>query len=130
MNNLSYVNEKLIEFSKKNPAILAAYIFGSTATKKNRSGSDVDIALMIKQPIPGMIKVEWETALSNALLQDVDLVIFDQVGPLLQHQILKYGKIIYESVTKERIKQEVFARRDFLETRFFFKVLDYQTGAK
>jgi hypothetical protein len=50
-------------------------------------------------------------------------VIFHQAQILLQHQILKYGSLIFEQNASERIKQETMARREYLDTRFLFKEL-------
>ena len=65
-----------------------------------------------------------ETSLSNILRKDVDLVIFGEATPLLQHQILKYGDLIYERDPKERTRQEVSARREYLDTTFLYRVIE------
>ena len=103
--------------------VIAIYVFGSSATGKDRSGSDIDLAVMVAGDFPGMARVEMETALSNLLCMDVDLVIFGQSSPLLQHQILKYGRLVYEAAPRERIMQEVGARRQYLDTNFLYKKL-------
>ena len=101
--------------------IIAIYVFGSVATGKNRPGGDIDLAVMVAGIFSGMARVEMETALSNLLHRDVDLVVFGQAMPLLQHQILKYGRLIYEAKPRERILQEVGARRHYLDTTFLYK---------
>ena len=103
--------------------VIAIYVFGSSATGKDRSGSDIDLAVMVAGDFPGMARVEMETALSNLLCMDVDLVVFGQSSPLLQHQILKYGRLVYEAAPRERIMQEVGARRQYLDTNFLYKKL-------
>jgi len=65
-----------------------------------------------------------ETALSNLLGCDVDLVVFGQASPLLQHQILKYGRLVYGFDSMERVTQEVSTRRQYLDTRSLYKELD------
>ncbi len=64
-----------------------------------------------------------ETELSNLLHMDVDLVVFHQAQALLQHQILKYGHLLYEGDASVRVKQETMARREYLDTRFLFREL-------
>ena len=103
--------------------VIAIYVFGSSATGKDRSGSDIDLAVMVAGDFPGMARVEMETVLSNLLCMDVDLVVFGQSSPLLQHQILKYGRLVYEAAPRERIMQEVGARRQYLDTNFLYKKL-------
>ncbi len=115
---------KIERFLKPNRNIVAAYLFGSVATARERPHSDIDLALMIRGSIGGFERVELETALSNLLGKDVDLVIFSQASPLLQHQILKYGRILYESDTGERVRQEVEARWQYLDSQFLYKLIE------
>ena len=103
--------------------IAVVYLFGSTATGKMRRTSDLDIAIMSTRKIDGFERITLETELSNLLQMDVDLVIFHQAQVLLQHQILKYGRLLYEKDSKVRVQQETSARREYLETRFLFREL-------
>ena len=64
-----------------------------------------------------------ETELSNLLNRDADLVVFANSTPLLQHQILKYGYLIYEADPKERVRQEVVSRRHYLDSQFLYKLI-------
>ncbi|MEI6261223.1 MAG: nucleotidyltransferase domain-containing protein [Deltaproteobacteria bacterium] len=121
--------EKIRGFAIGRKFVVAIYIFGSAATGKDRPGSDIDLAVMVASAFSGMARVEMETALSNLLCRDVDLVIFGQTAPLLQHQILKYGRLIYEAVPRERILQEVGARRHYLDTAFLYKKMKIRGNA-
>ena len=69
------------------------------------------------------MRQEWETELSNLLRRDVDLVTFGLAGALLRHQVLKYGRLVYRADERERVRQEVLASRECLDTRFLFKEL-------
>jgi predicted nucleotidyltransferase len=113
--------EKIRGYAIGRKDIIGIYVFGSAATGKNRPGSDIDLAVMVAGIVSGMARVEMETALSNLLHRDVDLVVFGQAMPLLQHQILKYGRLIYEAKPRERILQEVGARRHYLDTTYLYK---------
>lgn len=62
-----------------------------------------------------------ETQLANRLRRDVGLVVFGRAASLLQHQILKYGRLIYEADREARVRQEVAERRDFVDTQFLHK---------
>lgn len=121
--------EKISDFAIGRKAVIAIYVFGSTATGKDRPGSDIDLAVMVAGAFPGMARVEMETTLSSLLGRDVDLVVFGQSSPLLQHQILKYGRLIYEAVPRERILQEVGARRHYLDTAFLYKKIKTRGNA-
>ena len=113
--------ERIRQFFSNYPEIAAAYVFGSVATGKDRRRSDIDFAIMVKHEMNALARVEMETALSNFLGRDVDLVIFDRGSPLLQRQVLKYGCLVYEADPKERVRQEVFARKAYLDAAFLYR---------
>jgi predicted nucleotidyltransferase len=63
-------------FALDRSGIVAIYVFGSVATGRDRPGSDIDLAVMVRGSLSGMERVEMETVLSNLLHRDVDLVVF------------------------------------------------------
>lgn len=125
MSHLSFdeIAEAVKDFASSHDSIAAVYLFGSAARGTMRESSDVDIAVMTFCPIPTMKRINWETELSNILKKDIDVVVFSQVGSLLQHQVLKYGTLLYEKSFQERVRQETTSRREYLETRFLYKEL-------
>ncbi|MBU1745426.1 MAG: nucleotidyltransferase domain-containing protein, partial [Proteobacteria bacterium] len=74
-----------------------------------------------KKTISSRERLRIEAELSSRLRRDVDLVVFGQVGPLLQRQILKYGRLVCENDPAERVRQEVLARAEYLDTRRLFR---------
>lgn len=106
---------------RRRKKIAAAYVFGSMATGRNRKGSDVDLAIFAKKPISSRERLRLEANLSSLLRRDVDLIVFGRAAPLLQHQILKYGRLICENDPAERIRQEVLGRAEYLDARELFK---------
>jgi hypothetical protein len=114
----------IISFARRHGNIVAIYVFGSAAIARNRSGSDIDVAIMVRSRMKGIERVQLETSLSNLLKKDVDLIIFGEASPLLQHQILKSGLLAYEGDPKERVRQEVAARCGYLDTTFLYKVIE------
>jgi uncharacterized protein len=113
--------DKIREFVEAHRELVAIYVFGSAATGKRRKTSDFDLAVMTNGPMSGSERVELETSLSNLLLEDVDLVLFGPATPLLKHQILKYGRLLYEADPQERVRQEVSARREYLDSLFLYR---------
>lgn len=122
-NNLNVIALQVKKFVAVHDSIIAVYVFGSAATGKMRSSSDIDIAVMSTHRIDFYKKAEMETQLSNLLHKDVDIVVFHQAEVLLQHQILKYGHLLYEKDDSERVRQETVSRREYLETRFLYREL-------
>jgi len=121
---LENLYETISDFGLRHNQIVAIYVFGSTATGKYRNGSDIDIAIMVRGSMEGMERIQVETSLSNFLKRDVDLIIFGDANPLLQHQILTYGRLVFESDSKERVRQEVAARREYLDSLRLYKVIE------
>jgi len=119
----NYNIQNLTRMFRKRKKIAAVYIFGSSATNRNRRRSDLDLAIVAKKTIPLRELLILETNISNQLQRDVDLVVFGQAKTLLQHQIMKYGRLIFENDPKERIRQEVRARAEYLDTRSLFREL-------
>ena len=103
--------------------VQAAYLFGSRAQGRAKGRSDLDLAVVCSRDVFGLERLEVETQLSNMLHADVDLVIFHQANPLLQHKILQYGKLVYEMDRRERIRQEKLARYEYLDTQYLHKEL-------
>ncbi len=106
---------------RRKKRIAAVYLFGSMATGKDCRNSDLDLAIISKRIITSHERLKIEAELSNRLRQDVDLVVFGQASPLLQHQILKYGRLVSENDPDERVRQEVRARSEYLDTRHLFR---------
>ncbi len=119
--DLNDIITKIEAFASDHDNIAAAYLFGSAATGRMRKHSDMDITLMSKVDVDGFERVAVETALSNLIGRDVDVVIFHQADALMQHQILKYGQMLYEKDRDERIRQETFAWHRYFYTRFLYR---------
>jgi len=113
--------QDLTPIFRRKKRIAAVYLFGSAATGRDRRGSDLDLAIVTKSTISGRERLRIEADLSSRLQRDVDLVIFGQAPPLLQHQILKYGRLVCENDPTERVRQEVRARAEYLDTRRLFR---------
>lgn len=115
--------EAIRDFASSRERIVAVYLFGSLATARERQDSDMDLAIMVRGALSTVDRVDMETELSNLVHRDVDLVVFHQASSLLQHQVLKYGRLIHEADRAERVRQEVLARRDYLDGAFLYRKL-------
>ncbi len=77
---------------------------------------------MVRESMGGFERVQLETELSNLLGKDIDLVVFGSASPLLRHQILKYGLIVYEADPMERVRQETIARKEYLDSLALYRI--------
>jgi len=104
--------KKLAEIFKAYSYISSAYLFGSCAAEKAGPMSDVDIALLLKEPYPkGRELIHEEDYLCYRIsrilsIKDIDLIDINNQGLVFQHTILRTGKLIYDADQDFRIKFE------------------------
>ncbi len=95
---------------KDYPYIAAVYLFGSQATGKKGPMSDVDIAVLLKEPHPKgrelMHKMDYLAYRIEDALQagEVDLIELNKQGLIFQHNVLRTGKLIYDADPVFRIE--------------------------
>ncbi len=109
------------EYASRDPNIAAVYLFGSEASGRARKGSDVDLSVVLREPVEGFRRIRMETELSQAIGRDVDLVVFHEGSILFKRQILKARRLLYEGDRRERVRQETAARYEYLDTRFLHR---------
>src|SRR5947207_2724867 len=96
------LNEKAIrDCLRRRTKVQAAYLFGSFAKKRPRSSSDIDLAVLLHPSVPEDRYLEERldimTELSDRLHREVDVVILNEAGPVLLHQIYRDGRLLYET---------------------------------
>jgi len=103
--------EALVNCLSGQPDVLAAYLFGSHATGEARPESDVDVAVLLSETDEmkrfkrrlGLMG-EVEEALSR---RPADVVVLNDAPPLLAHQVLRHGRLIFERDQGARVEFEV-----------------------
>ena len=113
--NLPLISETL----QQNDKVSAAWVFGSVATGKDRPDRDLDIAILF---IKGLDKQERfdmrltiAAELSDLTGREVD-VIDMQASPLfLQHQVRRFGYLLFEKDHAYRVDYDVKSRRQYLD---------------
>jgi predicted nucleotidyltransferase len=56
---------RIRDFASGRNRIVAVYVFGSIATGRDRNGSDMDLAIMVRGSLSAMDRLEIETELSE-----------------------------------------------------------------
>jgi predicted nucleotidyltransferase len=122
----------LVEFLATQPDIVAAYLFGSLAQGRATPRSDIDIAVLLTR-VPDVLAGECDRQFQ--LMDDlrrfadrvVDVVILNSASIILQNQILRYGRRLYESDRRARVVFEVRSGQTYVDSKpmrdFFTKVL-------
>lgn len=102
--------EKLKDIFKDYPYIASAYLFGSQASGKIGPMSDVDIAVLLKDNAPKgrelIHKMDYLAYKTQEAFQvkEVDLIELNRQGLIFVHNVLKTGKLIYDSDPGFRIR--------------------------
>ncbi|HAM50810.1 MAG TPA: hypothetical protein DCP92_09015 [Nitrospiraceae bacterium] len=109
--------------------VIAAYLFGSRVSGKAGTTSDVDIAVLLDDGVPsgdyGFIRLEITTRLIELLSFDgVDVTILNVAPPLLSHEVLKRGMVLFSKDERKRIEYTAKATMRYLDTHYLRRVQD------
>lgn len=128
--NTSKYTEQLSQLFTTHGVVLA-YIFGSQAEGKARPLSDVDIAVLLG---PRVAREQWfqvQLDLTNELMDlfhrnDVDVVILNQATPVLAHEVIRFGQVLYEARPGTRVNFELAALRRYVDTEPLRRLQDHR----
>ncbi|MBF7081601.1 nucleotidyltransferase domain-containing protein [Desulfallas sp. Bu1-1] len=114
------IAEKIAHYFSGNSQISAVYLFGSAAKNLMRPKSDIDIAVLFETKIKSKIKrfdivLTASMELEDIIGRPVDVVDILEAPLVLQHQILKTGKLLVENNRLARINFEVNSRRQYFD---------------
>ncbi len=109
------------------PEIIFAYLFGSVATKKANTLSDIDLAIYLdpnyrhrKQGYG--YQSELIAELSSLLSAPVDVVILNKASTILKYQVIKNGVLIFSRCNKTRREFHEKTIRHYLDLKPLLKV--------
>lgn len=91
------ITARVKDILRDEPGLRLAILYGSAATGKMRSGSDVDIALLFNHPLGSDQKMELITRLESQLRRDVDLVDLFALNGTILKQVLSKGRVLTQS---------------------------------
>lgn len=111
-NNLSSLLE--------NYDIKLIYIFGSYAKGKNDKNSDLDIAVLLEKDYNISDKLSLIGDFIDIFKrEDIDLVILNDVNSVLEHQVIKYGKLVYMENEDIKVNYEVRVLKEYMDMEPF-----------
>jgi predicted nucleotidyltransferase len=113
--NLNPVSKTL----QQNDRVSAAWVFGSVATGKDRPDSDIDIAVLFIEGLDKHIRFDMRLAIAAELTdltgRQVDVIDMQAAPLLLQHQVRRFGYLLFEKDHAYRVDFDVKSRREFLD---------------
>lgn len=108
---------------KKEPGILAAYFFGSYISGYSREGSDLDIAVVVKDKMLASEEGVYGLIKGIELPYDLDLSVVDEKSsPLFLFEIVSHGQRVYSANDLEVLAFEASALNRYYDTRHLRKI--------
>lgn len=96
------------------------YIFGSYAKGKNDKNSDLDIAVLLEKGYNPLDKLSLIGDFTDIFKRDdIDLVILNDANPVLEHQVIKYGKLAYMKDEDTKVFYEVRVLKEYMDMEYF-----------
>jgi predicted nucleotidyltransferase len=115
---LERATHAVCEALRNEPAISAAWIFGSVARGTAGSGSDVDVAVLRGSPTPKTFDdpvFELGDRIARVLGRDVQVVELEGAPADLVHRVLRDGILVLDRDRSRRIAFEVAARNRYFD---------------
>ena len=116
MKDANKIKEKSKEIGRKYDLSFVA-LFGSHATGRARQDSDIDIAVIRKQPLSFDERLKIIGDFSDTLgREDVEVVDLASASPTLMYAVVRDGKLLYEEKENNFLNWKLYAMKIWMET--------------
>ncbi len=111
---ISEISDKVSALCLQEPAVDAAYIFGSRAKGSTGPERDLDVALLLNSiPGPDFSLLSFMSHLERACECRVDVVILNHAGEILKHEVRRTGRLVFERASDKRKQFEISSRKSY-----------------
>jgi predicted nucleotidyltransferase len=86
---------------------IAIYLFGSAASGAVHDSSDIDLAVLSREPIATETRWDLQQELAIALRCDVDLVDLRSASTVMRFQVVTTGDLLYDGDSQRRAEFEM-----------------------
>ena len=121
------VLEKISSYFQNRSNINSIFVYGSFAAGRERSDSDIDIAILLAK---GLLGFKERSRLMRDLIQlldrEIDLVSLREVSSVLQIQILKKGELLFCKDRSLLNHFQVQVVREYLDLKQIRKPIEKQ----
>ena len=119
--SFSAIKDGVAKAVSKRREIQAAYIFGSVVSGRTRADSDVDVAILLNPKSSYLKMLDYRLRIASEIAtaigcRNLDLVILNDAHPVLAHQVLSKGKLVFERSRSARVEFQVRAVNLYLDT--------------
>ena len=107
-------DSSLIQYIRQSvPSLIALYRFESQAKGTARRDSDVDLAVLARDPIPNLRRFELAQELAVQLHREVDLVDLRTASTVMRMQVLSTGTCLNTQNESVRREFEMYDYSDY-----------------
>lgn len=102
------------------PHVAAAFLYGSQSRGTAHTGSDVDVAVLLKHDAPTdpMLRLRYTNELMDLLNRShVDVVILNQASPLLVHRVARDGTVLFATDTGVVGEFIIYSMQQYVDTQ-------------
>ncbi len=110
MNKSDSALEKVISQLKVHPEVVGVYLFGSHTRGEVKPISDIDIAVILRNPSP-----EVEGDIGSMYSERIDVVLFHRLPLHIQFEVLKYGRELLSKDDDYLLEIKMSVLRGYLE---------------
>jgi predicted nucleotidyltransferase len=122
---MSVLSFAVNEYLASHEEILSVYLFGSQAEGCARRSSDLDLAVLLRSGPEQSQYSDHRLRLLNELSilfpQQLDLIILNQVPPLLQFQVLQKGQLLFDRDPDARAEIEMHMLNRYYDMRRYYE---------
>ena len=115
------IGKQLAKYFQENPDDIACvYLFGSQARQQTKPVSDVGVAVLYKNKVPGgfdRLGIPLAGELEKIIKMPVDMIVLNNANVDLIHNVLRDGIIVFESDRSIRIQFEVKSRNAYFDLK-------------
>jgi len=122
LKKISTIKMIVASICEGEPAIAAAYVFGSYAQGKEKKSSDLDVALLLNETkIVCFSPLDFITMLEKHMGCKADVVILNKADEVLKFEVRRQGILIFEQSSKIRKQFEVRSRKSYEDFLYLHK---------
>jgi predicted nucleotidyltransferase len=120
-------------FETRGPEFAAVYLFGSTARGEQRPDSDVDVAVIRREPAQHPLErlhADLAGALERIVDRPVEVVDLEHAPVDLVHRILTDAVLVHESDRSKRIAVETRRRAEYFDMQPILEAYRHPASAE